>query len=90
MYSNEKAHILKKIQSIEIEAIKIAYRLPPWATNTWCYDLVSFDTILERLKLLSTTFIDKNRDDELIKPVIEDLKPSMTGLHSPKYKNLYF
>ena len=90
LYSNEKAQTLKKIQSIEIEAIKIAYRLPPWATNTWCYDLVSFDTILERLKLLSTTFIDKNRDDELIKPVIEDLKPSMTGLHSPMYKNLYF
>ena len=90
LYSNEKPHIVKKIQSIETEAIKIAYRLPPWATNTWCYDLVSFDNILKRLKQLSSDFIEKNCNDELIKPLIEDLKPSMTGLHSPMYKVLHF
>ena len=86
LFSHEKENILKKIQSVEVQAIKIAYRLPPWASNSWCYDLVSFEKITDRLKTLSKKFIDKNRDDELIKPLLEDLKPSMTGLHSPIYK----
>ena len=60
LYSNEKDEILKKIQAIETQAIKIAYRLPPWATNTWCYDLVSFDNITTRLKQLSKIFIQNH------------------------------
>ena len=34
LYSHENENILKKIRSIEIEAIKIAYRLPPWTSNS--------------------------------------------------------
>ena len=36
LYSHEKENILKKIQSVEIQAINIAFRLPPWASNSWC------------------------------------------------------
>ena len=89
LYSNDDK-ILKKLQSIETQAIKIAHRLPPWATNTWCYELISFDNISARLKTLSKSFIEKNSHDELIKPLLEDLKPSMTGLHSPIYKTMNF
>ena len=90
LFSHEKENLLKKIQSVEILAIKIAHRLPPWATNTWCYNLISFEPITTRLKTLSKSFIDKNRDDDLIKELIEDTKPSMTGLHSPMFKTLNF
>ena len=90
LYSHEKEHILKKIRSIETEAIKIAFRLPPWASNSWCYDLVSLEKITDRLKTLSKKFLENNCDDELIKPLIEDLKPSLIGQHSPMYKTLNF
>ena len=83
-HSNDK--ILKKIKCIETQAIKISHNLPPWASDTWCYQLVTFEPILNRLKLLARKFIEENKDDELIKPLIENLKPSMTGHHSPLYK----
>lgn len=75
LFAHAKDSLLKKIQSIEVEAIKIAHRLPPWATNTWCYDLVSFPNVLNRIKDLSKKFVETNKDDELIKPLIENLKP---------------
>ena len=82
--------LLQKIQTVEIEAIKISFRLPPWASNTWCYSLVNFEKIKTRLQKLSKSFVEKNQDEELIKPLIEDIKPSMTGLHSPMYKVIKF
>ena len=82
--------MLKKIKCIETQAIKISYNLPPWATDTWCYEQVTFEPILNRLKLLANKFIEANKNDELIKPLIEDTKPSMTGYHSPLYKVLNF
>ena len=90
LYAHASDTLLKKIQSVEVEAIKIAFRLPPWATNTWCYELVTFDNITNRSKHLAKKFIENNKNDELIKPLIEDLKPSMTGSHSPLYKMLHF
>ena len=90
LYSHERENLLSKIQSVEVKAIKIAHRLPPWATNTWCYDLINFENITNRMKKLSKSFIDKNCDDEFIKTLIEDTKPSMTGHHSPMYKILNF
>ena len=87
-YSHDS--LLKKIQNIETEAIKLAHRIPPWATDTWCYNLVTFEPILNRIKKLSSNFIEKNKNDELITPLIEDLKPSMRGNHSPLYKIMTF
>ena len=86
LFSHANEELLKKIQSVEILAIKIAHSLPPWATNTWCYDLITFNPILHRLKELSKKFISANQSDELINPLLENLKPSMTGLHSPLFK----
>ena len=42
--------LLKKIKAIETAAIKIAYRLPPWATNFWCYKQVKFEDIITRIR----------------------------------------
>ena len=77
---------LRKLQNVEILAIKIAYRLPTWSTNTWCYDLIKFTPILQRLKNLSKKFIAANQSDDLVNPLLENLRPSMTGLHSPLFK----
>ena len=90
LFSSSSDDQLKKLRNVEVQAIKIAYQLPPWATNTWCYELVSFDPILQRLKSLSKKFILQNQSDELIQPLLENLKPSMTGLHSLLYKAKYF
>ena len=85
-YSDNK--LLTKIQSIETNAIKLAHRLPPWTTNTWCYTFVSFENILDRLKSQAKQFLDKNSNDDLIKPLIEESKPSNIGMHSSIYKTL--
>ena len=82
--------LLRKIQAVETQAIKIAFRLAPWATNKSCYNLVTFENILTRMKKLSNDFLSKNRNDELIKPLIEDSKMSLTGLHPTIYKILNF
>ena len=87
-YADE--NLLKKLQAIETKAIKIAYRLPPWATNHWCYKKVKFDNILERIKKNAKKFRKKNNNDILIKPLIEAAKPSMTGQHSAVYKALHW
>ena len=42
LFAHAEYHLLKKIQSIEIEAIKIAYDNAPWTSNYWCYILPSF------------------------------------------------
>ena len=80
--------LLKKIQAIETTAIKIAFNLAPWATNHWCYSYVNFEKILTRLKTNSTKFLNRNSEDDLIKPLIESAKPSHTGKHSAIYKAL--
>ena len=85
LFAHADINLLKKIQVVETDAIKIAFQLPPWATNHWCYDLVKFDKILHRIKKLGKSFIE---DDALIKPLIDDAKPSMNGKHSPVYKIL--
>ena len=89
--------ILKELSSsrgigidISTKAIKIAFRLPPWATNHWCYKLVKFDNILERIKKNAKQFLKKYSNDILIKPLIEAAKPSMTGQHSAVYKALHW
>ena len=56
LFSHSSDLLLKKIQAVETQAIKIAFRLAPWATNTSCYNLVTFPKILERLKTLSRKF----------------------------------
>ena len=88
LFTHANKNLLKKIEAIEIEAIKIAFRLPPWSMHHWCYSFVNFEPILERMKTLSKNFIKKNKEDSLIKPLIEASKPSMNGLHSPIYKIL--
>ena len=90
LFAYSSDHLLKKIQAVETLAIKIAYRLAPWGSNRYCYSLVSFTPILERTKLLSKNFIKSYKEDDLIKPLIEDVKPSLTGHHSPLYKAIYF
>ena len=88
LFAYADQQLLKKLQAIETSAIKIAYRLPPWATNYWCYKLVSFDNILDRLKSNAKQFLNTNSNDDLIKPLIEASKPSNIGLHSAIYKTL--
>ena len=88
LFAYAKDSLLKKIQAIETEAIKIAYRLPPWTLNSWCYKYINFDNILTRLKIRAKRFLDKNSNDELIKPLIDSAKASMTGQHSAVYKTL--
>ena len=88
LFAHSNDTILKKIQSIEIEAIKVAYQLPPWTLNHFCYKFINFDNILQRIQKLGKQFIDKNKEDNLIKPLIENAKPSSNGNHSPVYKIL--
>ena len=73
---------------IETKAIKIAHRLPPWTTNTFCYSYVPFERITERIKSLSKDFLNKNSQDDLIKPMILAAKPSQNGQHSAIYRAL--
>ena len=88
LFAHSDDKLQKKIQAIETEAIKIAYRLPPWTTNFWCYQYTNFENILDRLKSQAKRFLTINSDDELIKPLIEASKMSKTGLHSGVYKTL--
>ena len=88
LFAHSNHELLKKLQAIETTAIKIAFRLPPWTTNHWCYQYVSFENILDRLKMNAKRFIDTNSNDDLIKPLIEESKPSNIGKHSPIYKAL--
>ena len=85
-----KRRFTEKIQNIEVQAIKIAYRLAPWATNTSCYKLTNFPKITERLKTLARKFVTDNKEDDMIEPLIKNVKPSMTGNHSPLYKAINF
>ena len=85
-HSDEK--LLKKLQAIETDAIKIAFRLPPWTTNFWCYQYINFENILDRLKSQAKQFLKSNSEDELIKPLIEASKMSTKGLHSAVFKTL--
>ena len=62
--------------------------LPPWSLNSYCYEMVDFDNILERIKNLGKNFINKNKNDYLIEPLIREAKPSMSGHHSPVFKIL--
>ena len=57
-YSNDS--LLKQIQAVETQAIKIAFRLAPCATNTSCYKLVTFPKILNRIKKTIKT-ISRNK-----------------------------
>ena len=86
LFAFAEDNLMKKIQAIETAAIKIAYRLPPWATNFWCYQQVTFQNIVTRIRSQAKQFLEKNSEDELIKPLIEAAKPSVTGLHSAVYK----
>ena len=88
LFAHADQRLLKKLQSIETTAIKIAYRLPTWSTNHWCYKLVTFDKILDRLKQNAKSFLDTNVNDDLVKPLIEASKPSNIGHHSAIYKAL--
>ena len=86
LYAYADEDLLKKIQAIETSAIKIAFDLPPWTLNFWCYQQVTFTPILERLKLLAKSFIRKNKSDFLVKPLIDEARPSINGQHSSVYK----
>ena len=80
--------LLKKIQAVKTLAIKIAHRLQPWTTNYFCYKYANIEKITDRIKLLSKRFLEINSNDELIKPLIEAAKPSLSGKHSPVFKTL--
>ena len=80
--------LLNKIQAIETEAIKIAYSIAPWTSNYWCYSLVNFTPILERIQNLAKNFLHTNTKDKLIGELINNSKASSNGIHSPIYKAL--
>ena len=86
MHANDS--LLKKIQAVETTAIKLAFDLAPWTTNYWTYTMIQFTPILERLKQLGNKFINKNRYEALIKPLIDNASPGAMGLHSPIFKLL--
>ena len=62
LFSHSNDHLLRKIQTIETLAIKIAYRLAPWAMNTSCYSLIKFPKILDRIKNLSKQFVTAKKE----------------------------
>ena len=86
LFAHADSSLLKRIQAVETEAIKIAFDLAPWTTNYWCYTKITFDPILERLKTLGKKFVNNNLNDPLIKPLIKNIKPSQIGKHSPLFK----
>ena len=88
LYAYADQSLLNKIQAIETTAIKIAFDLPPWTLNYWCYRQVHFTPILDRLKSLAKSFIHKNRRDFLIQPLIDEARASSNGLHSSVSKIL--
>ena len=88
LFAHASQDLLRKIQALETQAIKIAFRLPPWTTNYWCYKLVHFENILDRMKSQAHNFLDKHKNDELINPLINQSKQSLTGQHSAVYKIL--
>ena len=42
LFAHAEENLLRKIQSIETEAKKIAYDLAPWTSNYWCYTKIEF------------------------------------------------
>ena len=76
LFAHAKSDLLSKLQAIERNAIKLAFDLAPWTTNYWCYTMITFTPILDRLKALAKQFIKKNENDFLLKPYIEGSKPS--------------
>ena len=88
LFANSDTETLSKIQSIETRAIKIAFDLPPWTTNYWCYQQINFSPILDRIKKLGKDFLNKNKEDFLLKPLIEDCKAAPNGNHGPIFKAL--
>ena len=88
LFAFNDENLLKKIRAVETMAIKIAFRLPPWTTNHWCYEMVNFDDILTRIKSSAKQFLNKNSEDDLIEPLIKNSKPAHTGNHSAVYKAL--
>ena len=86
LFAHVNQKLLNKIQAIETEAIKIAHNLAPWTSNYWCYTLINFTPILERLKNLAKKFLDKNKKDELIGDLLNSSKSSNLGHHGPVYK----
>ena len=88
LFAHVEQKLLNKIQAIETEAIKIAFHIAPWTSNHWCYSLVDFTPILERIKNLAKKFLDTNNKDELISDLIDSSKASSQGNHSPVYKAL--
>ena len=90
LFAHAKRDLLTKIEAIEVQAIKIAFRLPSWTIHHWAYNLVNFEKIYDRMKELGKSFLNKNKEDYLIKPLIESSKPSMSGYHSKIFKILKF
>ena len=88
LFAHSNTDLLAKLQAIETRAIKLAFDLPPWTTNYWCYQQISFTPILDRIKTLAKNFLNKNKEDLLLKPLIENCKPAINGNHSPIYQAL--
>ena len=88
LFAHADKQLQTKIQSIETEAIKIAFNLAPWTSNYWCYTKITFTPVLSRMKSLSKDFLDKKRKDQLISELINNSKHSNLGLHSPVFKAL--
>jgi hypothetical protein len=58
--------LLKKFTRIETSAIKIAFWLPPWTSNAWCYHYYSSEAISMRLTSQAKKFLARNGADPLI------------------------
>ena len=88
LFAHASNNLLKKIQAVETTAIKLAFDLAPWTTNYWTYTKIDFTPILDRLKNLGIKFINQNRNEPLMKPLIDNARPSDLGKHSPIFKLL--
>ena len=89
LFAHVEQKLLNKIRAIETEAIKIAYTaysIAPWTSNYWCYSLVNFTPITERIQHLAKKILNKNKRDKLIADLIQSSKASRQGNHSPIYK----
>ena len=88
LFAHASDSLLNKIQAVETTAIKLAFDLAPWTTNYWTYTKIQFTPILDRIKQQGRNFFNQNRNEPLIKPLIDNAQPSTLGIHSPIYKLL--
>ena len=67
LYENFSCNTIKKLNALEISAIKMAYRLPRQTPTLDCLDYLKYEGIAERLQKKRDNFVNKNKSSPLIR-----------------------